>query len=95
LKLILTVGESAALILLEVLTRLAEEPELAQLGLDLLLPGVLTCFRGAERLSTIELEVDLTTSGRVEIFIVAAALVLRIVHTVISLGGADSAQSAR
>jgi len=44
LKLILTVGESAALILLEVLTRLAEEPELAQLGLDLLLPGVLTCF---------------------------------------------------
>ena len=41
LKLLLAVSEATALFLLAVLARLTVEPELAQLGLDLLFPAVL------------------------------------------------------
>jgi len=46
LKFFLAVGKSTALVLLAVLAGLTIEPELAQLGLDLLLPSVLHLGRG-------------------------------------------------
>jgi len=72
LELLLSVGESAALVFLEVLASLTLEPELAQLGLDLFLPCVLGArFVGPERLGAHER----VHSRRVEIFVEIALVI--------------------
>jgi hypothetical protein len=72
LELVLSVGESAALVFLEVLASLTLEPELAQLGLDLFLPCVLGArLVGPERLGAHER----VHSRRVEIFIEIALVI--------------------
>ena len=74
LKLLLSVREATALVLLEVFAGKTLEPELAQLGLDLLFPGVVDLgtsgFIGPEGLGAHQLLV--VHSRRVEIFIKTA-----------------------